>query len=113
MDTPITDQIQSSATDLINQLNASINATNVSDNAKANLMASRDSIQAALNQTFMQNGIIDQSQLDSINNTMISAKGQLLALQSQQTMTNLITWSAVGLIVIGGLIWYVKTRAKK
>lgn len=107
---PVSSQVSDSANSLIAQLEQKINAKGVSATVKADLIQSRDSLQEILNSAFTTSGIINQSQLDSINATFANTKKQLLMAQSQQTTNNLLLYGGITLAIVGGTMWYLKRK---
>jgi LPXTG-motif cell wall-anchored protein len=107
---PMTDSIVEKGTVLMQQLQEKIDATNIKDSVKSSLMQERLAIQSVLNDVFMKSGIINQSQLDSVNGVLDSAKKKLLQIQAQETNNNIFLWGGLVIIAIGGYIWYNKNK---
>jgi hypothetical protein len=109
-ETPITSSIVDDGKALMQRLQDKIDSKNISDSVKASLIQERTAIQSILDDVFMKSGIINQSQVDSVNSIFDNTKQKLLQIQAKDTNNRILIWGGVAILAIGGFMWYNKNK---
>lgn len=107
---PITDDIVSQGKAIMQRIQEKIDKGNIKESVKASLLQEKEAIQSVLDDIFVKNGIINQSQIDAVGGIFDSAKKRLLEVQSKETNRRILMWGGLTALAIVGYIWYNKNK---
>jgi LPXTG-motif cell wall-anchored protein len=107
---PITDDIVSKGREIMKRIQDRIDAGNIKESVKASLLQEKEAIQSVLDDIFVKNGIINQSQIDAVGGIFNSAKKKLLEIQAKDTNNRILMWGGLAALAIVGYIWYNKNK---
>jgi hypothetical protein len=109
---PITDDIVSQGKEIMKRIQDKIDKGNIKDSVKASLLQEKEAIQSVLDDIFVKNGIINQSQIDAVGGIFNSAKKRLLEIQAKDTNNRILMFAGLTALAIVGYIWYNKNKNK-
>jgi LPXTG-motif cell wall-anchored protein len=107
---PITDDIVSQGKAIMQRIQDKIDKGNLKESVKASLLDEKEAIQSVLDDIFVKNGIINQSQIDKVGGIFDSAKKRLLEIQAKDTNNRILMWGGLTALAIVGYIWYNKNK---
>jgi LPXTG-motif cell wall-anchored protein len=107
---PITDDIVSQGKAIMQRIQDKIDKGNLKESVKASLLDEKEAIQSILDDIFVKNGIINQSQIDKVGGIFDSAKKRLLEIQAKDTNNRILMWGGLTALAIVGYIWYNKNK---
>jgi LPXTG-motif cell wall-anchored protein len=107
---PITDDIVSQGKAIMQRIQDKIDKGNLKESVKASLLDEKEAIQSVLDDIFVKNGIINQSQIDKVGGIFNSAKKKLLEIQAKDTNNRILMWGGLTALAIVGYIWYNKNK---
>jgi hypothetical protein len=107
---PITDDIVSQGKAIMQRIQDKIDKGNIKESVKASLLDEKEAIQSVLDDIFVKNGIINQSQIDKVGGIFDSAKKRLLEVQSKETNRRILMWGGLTALAVVGYIWYNKNK---
>ena len=107
---PITDDIVSQGKAIMQRIQDKIDKGNLKESVKASLLDEKEAIQSILDDIFVKNGIINQSQIDKVGGIFNSAKKKLLEIQAKDTNNRILMWGGLTALAIVGYIWYNKNK---
>jgi hypothetical protein len=107
---PITDDIVSQGKAIMQRIQDKIDKGNIKESVKASLLEEKEAIQSVLDDIFVKNGIINQSQIDKVGGIFDSAKKRLLEVQSKETNRRILMWGGLTALAVVGYIWYNKNK---
>jgi hypothetical protein len=107
---PITDDIVSQGKAIMQRIQDKIDKGNIKESVKASLLDEKEAIQSVLDDIFVKNGIINQSQIDKVGGIFDSAKKRLLEVQSKETNRRILMWGGLTALSVVGYIWYNKNK---
>jgi LPXTG-motif cell wall-anchored protein len=107
---PITDDIVSQGKAIMQRIQDKIDKGNLKESVKASLLDEKEAIQSILDDIFVKNGIINQSQIDKVGGIFDSAKKKLLEIQAKDTNNRILMWGGLTALAIVGYIWYNKNK---
>jgi hypothetical protein len=107
---PITDDIVSQGKAIMQRIQDKIDKGNIKESVKASLLEEKEAIQSVLDDIFVKNGIINQSQIDKVGGIFDSAKKRLLEVQYKETNRRILMWGGLTALAVVGYIWYNKNK---
>ena len=107
---PITDDIVSQGKAIMQRIQDKIDKGNLKESVKASLLDEKEAIQSVLDDIFVKNGIINQSQIDKVGGIFDSAKKRLLEIQAKDTNNRILMWGGLTALAIVGYIWHNKNK---
>jgi LPXTG-motif cell wall-anchored protein len=107
---PITDDIVSQGKAIMQRIQDKIDKGNIKESVRASLLEEKEAIQSVLDDIFVKNGIINQSQIDKVGGIFNSAKKKLLEIQAKDTNNRILMWGGLTALAIVGYIWYNKNK---
>ena len=107
---PITDDIVSQGKAIMQRIQDNIDKGNLKESVKVSLLDEKEAIQSVLDDIFVKNGIINQSQIDKVGGIFNSAKKKLLEIQAKDTNNRILMWGGLTALAIVGYIWYNKNK---
>ena len=107
---PITDDIVSQGKAIMQRIQEKIDKGNIKESVKVSLLQEKEAIQSVLDDIFVKNGIINQSQIDKVGGIFDSAKKRLLEVQYKQTNRRILMWGGLTALAVVGYIWYNKNK---
>ena len=107
---PITDDIVSQGKAIMQRIQDKIDKGNIKESVRASLLEEKEAIQSVLDDIFVKNGIINQSQIDKVGGIFNSAKKKLLEIQAKDTNNRILMWGGLAALAIVGYIWYNKNK---
>jgi len=110
-----TDQLKEwiqKAKDAANASTATADNSSLTDKIKNGLYDSANQIQSGLNALLEKGGLITQNEVDSLDSQIRDAKRKLLEAKSQETKNKLLTYTAIGVVIIGTFWIIIKAKQK-
>jgi hypothetical protein len=107
---PITDDIVTQGKEIMKRIQDKIDKGNIKESVKASLLQEKQAIQSVLDDIFVKNGIINQSQIDAVGGIFDSAKKRLLEIQAKDTNNRILMFAGLTALAIVGYIWYNKNK---